>query len=45
MKLDPLLTKKMESTPDYDFIKGWTGADALSVVANSSDQHVRIPGT
>jgi hypothetical protein len=24
-KLEPLLTKKLESTPDYNFIKGWTG--------------------
>ena len=43
-KLDPLLTKKMESTPDYNFIKGWTGDNALSVLANSSDATVRIPG-
>lgn len=45
VKLGPLLTKKMESTPDYRFIKGWTGEQALSVLANSSDQAVRIPGT
>ena len=38
------MTAKMESAQSYDFIKGWTGADALSVLANSSDQHVRIPG-
>ena len=43
-KLDPLLTKKMESTPDYNFIKGWTGDNGLSVLANSSDATVRIPG-
>ncbi|MBX7211354.1 MAG: DUF1592 domain-containing protein [Verrucomicrobiaceae bacterium] len=43
-KLEPLLTKKMESTPDYNFIKGWTGDNALSVLANSSDTQVRIPG-
>lgn len=45
VKLAPLLTKKMESTPDYNFIKGWTGEQALSVLANSSDATVRIPGT
>ena len=45
VKLGPLLTKKMESTPDYNFIKGWTGENALSVLANSSDTTVRIPGT
>ena len=44
-KLEPLLTGKLTSTPDYNFIKGWTGADALSVLANSSDATVRIPGT
>ena len=44
-KLEQLITKKMESTPDYNFIKGWTGENALSVLANSSDQTVKIPGT
>ena len=43
-KLEPLLTKKMESTPDYNFIKGWQGEQALSVLANSSDATVRTPG-
>jgi hypothetical protein len=43
-RIESHLTGKMESAQGYDFIKGWTGADALSVVANSSDQHVRIPG-
>jgi len=42
--LEPLLTKKLESTPDYDFIKGWTGDQALSVLANSSEATVRTPG-
>ncbi|HVJ66717.1 MAG TPA: DUF1587 domain-containing protein, partial [Caulifigura sp.] len=32
------------SLGNYDFVQGWTGPNALSVVANSSDQHVRIPG-
>jgi hypothetical protein len=43
-RIDSYITQKMESAQSYDFVKGWTGADALSVVANSSDQHVRIPG-
>ena len=43
-RIDSHLTVKMESALNYDFIKGWTGSDALSVIANSSDQHVRIPG-
>ncbi len=42
--IDGHMTQKAESAQSYDFIKGWTGADALSVVANSSDQQVRIPG-
>jgi hypothetical protein len=43
-RIESLITQKMESAQNYDFIKGWTGADALSVLANSSDQHVRVPG-
>lgn len=39
-----LLTQKMESAEGYDFVKGWVGSDALSIIANRSDQHVRIPG-
>jgi hypothetical protein len=42
--LQPLLTKKLESMPDYNFIKGWSGDQALSVLANSSDVSVRTPG-
>lgn len=43
-KIGNLVTGRLESASGYDFVKGWTGNDALSVVANSSDQHVRIPG-
>lgn len=43
-KLEPLLTKRMNRTPDYDFIQGWQGEQALSVLANSSAADVRIPG-
>ena len=38
------ITQKLEKTESYDFVKSWVGNDALSVVANSSDQTVRIPG-
>lgn len=38
------LTRRQERAEAYDFIQGWVADDALSVVANSSDQHVRIPG-
>lgn len=44
VKLEPLLTNKAARTPDYNFIQGWIGADALSVLANSSDATVRVPG-
>jgi hypothetical protein len=45
VKLEPLLVKKSERSPAYEFIKGWTGDNALSVLANSSDATVKIPGT
>jgi PAS domain-containing protein len=43
-RIDSYITGKTERAEAYDFIKGWTGKDALSVLANSSGQHVRIPG-
>jgi hypothetical protein len=43
-RLESLLTERLEGTPEYSFIQGWTGADALSVIANSSDSTVRVPG-
>jgi hypothetical protein len=43
-KLGTPISRKIESSAGYDFVRGWVGDDALSVVANSSDQHVRIPG-
>ena len=42
--LGALITRPQERAEAYDFIQGWVEGDALSVVANSSDQHVRIPG-
>ena len=44
VKIDAPLTRTTTSASNYDFIQGWVGDDALSVVANSSDQAVRIPG-
>ncbi len=38
------LTSRMERAESYEFVKGWVGADALSVIANSSDEFVRVPG-
>ncbi len=43
-RIESYITQKTETAEKYDFIKGWAGADALSVVANSSDQAVRVPG-
>jgi mono/diheme cytochrome c family protein/AraC-like DNA-binding protein len=38
------LSRTITSTAGYDFIQGWVGDDALSVLANSSNSAVRIPG-
>jgi len=38
------LTGRLERSTDYEFIKGWTGDNSLSVLANSSSNSVRIPG-
>lgn len=38
------LTQRLERISGYDFVSGWSGADALSVIANSSSEHIRIPG-
>ncbi len=43
-RLEGHLTTRLENLANYDFVKGWSAADALSVIANSSDQAVRVPG-
>ena len=44
MKIENHFTAKINKTGGYDFISGW-GSDATPLVlANSSDQHVRVPG-
>jgi hypothetical protein len=43
-RIDSLFANKMPRSESYDFIKGWIAEDALGVLANSSGQHVRIPG-
>jgi Protein of unknown function (DUF1592)/Protein of unknown function (DUF1588)/Protein of unknown function (DUF1587)/Protein of unknown function (DUF1585)/Protein of unknown function (DUF1595)/Planctomycete cytochrome C len=35
---------QIPNSAGYDFIKGWGSHDTPLLVANSSDQHVRIPG-
>ncbi len=42
-KLD-LLTKKIERSGSYDFVKGWGSAQAPMLLANASTQTVRVPG-
>ncbi len=37
-------TDKLPRSGGYDFIKGWGKPETPSLVANSSDRHVRIPG-
>ncbi len=44
VRIDSYMTQKLERAENYDFVKGWIGPDALSVIANSSDELVRIPG-
>jgi len=43
-RIDSYMTQRLERAENYEFVKGWIGADALSVLANSSDEFVRIPG-
>ena len=39
-----LMTSQLTKAGSYDFVQGWGSADTPSLVANSTDQHVRIPG-
>ena len=44
VKIDSHFKTKLSKSSGYDFVNGW-GSDATPLlVANSSDQHVRIPG-
>lgn len=44
LNIDSHLTNKITSVAGYDFIKGWGSPNTPSFSANSSDQHVRVPG-
>ena len=44
VKIDTLSKSRIENSSGYDFVKGWGSPDLPIVVANSSSQHVRIPG-
>jgi hypothetical protein len=40
-----LLDKKLEKVEGWEAVNGWRGEDAVRVIANSSDEQYRIPGT
>jgi hypothetical protein len=42
--INSYFTNQLTNTSGYDFIRGWGSSDTPLLVANSSDQHVRIPG-
>ena len=43
-KIDGYFTNTITNGGNYDFVKGWGKSETPNLVANSSDQHVRIPG-
>ncbi|MEP6957058.1 MAG: hypothetical protein ABI883_09535, partial [Chthoniobacterales bacterium] len=43
-KIDAYFTTKILADPKYDFIKGWGTLETPALIANSTDQHVRVPG-
>lgn len=45
VKLDGRIGGRMEAHADYPLVTGWTAADALSVIANPTDETVKVPGT
>ncbi len=44
VKIESHLTERITSSAGYEFVKGWGSPGTPNVAANSSDQHVRIPG-
>ncbi len=44
VSLEGHLPKKFTNVANYGFINGWASPGLPELVANSSDQHVRIPG-
>lgn len=43
-RIGVLADGRAEGVSGYDFVQGWAAEEALSFLANSSDQEVRIPG-
>ncbi len=39
-----LLTRKIEKSGEYNFVQGWGSTQLPMLMANSSSQHVRVPG-
>ncbi len=44
LKIDGYFTTQLQKASTYDFIKGWGLPETPNLVANSSDQLVRVPG-
>jgi hypothetical protein len=44
LKITGYFTNKIKSSSGYEFVKGWGRAETPNLVANSTTQHVRIPG-
>jgi hypothetical protein len=44
VKIESHLTERITNSAGYEFVKGWGPPATPNVAANSSDQHVRIPG-
>ena len=44
VRVDSVLTAKITKASGFDFVNGWGSGETPNVFANSSDQHVRIPG-
>jgi hypothetical protein len=43
-RIETHMTSRIEKSAEFDFVQGWGSGDTPNLVANSSDQHVRIPG-
>ncbi|MCA9011555.1 MAG: DUF1587 domain-containing protein, partial [Planctomycetaceae bacterium] len=43
-RIETWMKQKADQTAGYTSVKGWVGADALGVLANSSDEVARVPG-
>lgn len=44
VKIDNHLQPEIKNVGNYEFIRGWGKGETPLILANSSDQHVRIPG-